>query len=269
MHVVPHDTLNFIASDINITVDVEGQRNMLSAHNLLSPVGVPMFPFNTDGFDPSGRNVLIERIFVQNFDDVVAVKPMHKGGGILTDCSQNMTIRNAEVKLGVGMTIGSVPPHTGTACVRDILFENVSFETPFKAVYIKTNPGTEGDGVIDNIRYRNLTIKDATWYPIWIGPQQQHQPFSKGTGCSFEYPVVDVCPTQPRINVSNIFLEDVHATGGLLLPGVILCNSTNPCSNISLDNVVNNGEFEIDSNYVCKFARGSTSGSTLPVPGCF
>ena len=38
-----------------------------------------MFPLNTDGIDPHGTNILIERVNITCFDDAVAVKASHKG----------------------------------------------------------------------------------------------------------------------------------------------------------------------------------------------
>jgi len=38
---------------------------------------LPTYPLNTDGIDPWGTNILIERIKITNFDDAVAVKPMY------------------------------------------------------------------------------------------------------------------------------------------------------------------------------------------------
>lgn len=67
---------------------------------------VPMFPFNTDGIDPSGADMYIHNLTVQNFDDVVVPKPSHDD-----DCTRNIFVENIEVRLGVGMSIGSVPPH--------------------------------------------------------------------------------------------------------------------------------------------------------------
>ena len=93
-----------------------------------------MFPLNTDGIDPSGRNILIQNITCENYDDVVAVKP----GKLLTDgCTQNVTVDNAKVILG--MSIGSVPPNTDINCIRDVWFRNVEFINPLKAIYVKTN----------------------------------------------------------------------------------------------------------------------------------
>jgi len=70
------------------------------------------------------------------------------------------------------MTIGSVPPNDNVNCVRDVTFRNVEFFDPFKAVYVKTNPGG-GSGIIDNILYENIVIHNAIWWNIYIGPQQQ------------------------------------------------------------------------------------------------
>ena len=64
-----------------------------------------MFPFNTDGIDPSGARMHIYNLTVQNWDDVVVPKPSHD-----VDCTRDMLIENIEVVLGVGMTVGSVPP---------------------------------------------------------------------------------------------------------------------------------------------------------------
>ena len=58
-----------------------------------------MFPFNADGTDPSGQNILILYITVENFDDAVAVKPgMVLDGGF----TENITVKNADIKLSCG-----------------------------------------------------------------------------------------------------------------------------------------------------------------------
>ena len=69
---------------MEIHVDIKGQ---LEINKLLLGDGgffdgngptLPMFPFNTDGIDPHGTNILIERVNVTNFDDAVAIKPSNK-----------------------------------------------------------------------------------------------------------------------------------------------------------------------------------------------
>lgn len=85
---------------------------------------VPMFPLNTDGIDPNGRNFHIFNITCQNYDDVVVPKPTHRYNDAYTNCSENMLIENITVRLGVGLTIGTVPPNPEINCVRNITFRN-------------------------------------------------------------------------------------------------------------------------------------------------
>jgi len=71
---------------------------------------------------------------------------------------------------GVGMSIGSVSPDVNHHCVRRVSFNNINFEYPMKAIYIKTNPGNEGTGEIRDISFENIKIHNPIWYAIYIGP---------------------------------------------------------------------------------------------------
>jgi len=73
--------------------------------------------------------------------------------------------------MGLGMTIGSVPPNGNHACVRNVTFKNIVFWFPIKAIYVKSNPGNSGDGIIENILYENIKIFNPIWWNIYIGPQ--------------------------------------------------------------------------------------------------
>ena len=46
------------------------------------------------------------------------------------------------------MSIGSVPPSGGCNCIRNITFRNVVMRRPFKGIYVKTNPGNSGSGIV-------------------------------------------------------------------------------------------------------------------------
>jgi polygalacturonase len=83
-----------------------------------------------------------------------------------------MIIENSKIYFSVGLSIGSVPPNNNFNCVRNITFRNVEMFEPIKSIYIKTNPGDEGSGVIENILYENITSNNAIWWNIYIGPQQ-------------------------------------------------------------------------------------------------
>eukprot|EP01137_Pigoraptor_chileana_P009217 Opistho-2@57146 len=267
-HLYMNDIARAHVRNVDIRVDVTKQRELLGAHGLLGDFGIPTFPLNTDGIDPAGIDVLIENVTIVNFDDAVAVKPSRQGRRY-SSCSSNITVRDAYVEWGVGMTIGSVPPNPGVNCVRNVTFERIRFKNALKAIYIKSNPGTAGTGIIDDITYRDIRVEGSLWYPIFIGPQQQKQPHSSGTGCSFFYPIVKECPTQPRVAMSNIHLENVELTGGLLLPGVILCNATQPCTGFTFKNVTNTGTFLVQKNYVCENVVASTSDNSKPSIPCF
>ena len=67
---------------MEIYVDIKGQleigRLFLGEEGVytdLNGIEIPTFPLNTDGIDPSGKNILIERVNITNFDDAVAIKP--------------------------------------------------------------------------------------------------------------------------------------------------------------------------------------------------
>ena len=250
-HVYAKPVKNLIVRNIRIWVDIEAQKSLIKS----SPWKVPMFPFNTDGIDPAGQNILIQNVTIENYDDAVAVKPGH-----LDDeegCTENVTVENANIIHSVGMSIGSVPPNAKINCIRNVTFRNVNFSYPFKAIYIKTNSGKEGFGIIDNIVYQNITIHSPILWPIYIGPQQQKQPDGGGDGI---WP-----PPQPLVNVTSIVLQNVTSDGGWLNAGVLRCAESNPCKGISFDNVTVTGW--ASSFYVCENVEGTVVNSD-PKPSC-
>lgn len=173
-----YDVQHLHIQNITIHVNVTAQRE-ISQHfgmwyepaELEGRVGLPTFPLNTDGIDVNGNDILIEDSSIQNFDDAIVVKPNDETSywGV---CAENVFVRNIKVTFGVGMSIGSIGPGTTNPCIRNVTFENIDFDAPLKGVYIKTNPGDQGQGSVSDITYRNLTMRGALWYPIWIGPQQ-------------------------------------------------------------------------------------------------
>jgi hypothetical protein len=240
---------------------VSAFESMLGDHSMLS---MPTMPLNTDGIDPYGSNVTIRNVNITNFDDAVAVKPSHQGDKIAKDgCSQDILVENVNVKFGVGMTIGSVPPRNTHACVRRVTFRNINFEYPLKAIYVKTNPGT-GSGEIRDILYEDIKIHFPVWWNIYIGPQQQKQPGGAGPGC-MTYPFGS-CETQPFIDVQNITIRNLESHGGFLPPGVIRCNQTNACYDINFENVNITGWWEaMNWGFITEFAHG-TAVNTYPDP---
>lgn len=148
-------------SGVTVWTDLEGQREMLSSASLWDVEGnFPTFPLNTDGIDIDGRDVYVHDVEVTNWDDALCVKP---GRLHTTGCSQNHTYENAVIHFGVGASVGSVPPNTDVNCVRDITFRNITFDTPTKAIYLKSNGGDTGTAIVENVRYEHITANNSIW----------------------------------------------------------------------------------------------------------
>ena len=150
-HINADQTVGARMFNLDIKVNTTAQLDIIK-RNYLNGI-IPMFPLNTDGIDPSGRNFHIFNITCQNYDDVVVPKPSHMNPNNLANCTENMLIENITVRLGVGLSVGSVPPNAQINCLRNITFRNAYLEKPFKGIYVKTNPGNNGYGLIDNILY--------------------------------------------------------------------------------------------------------------------
>lgn len=113
----------------------------------------------------------------------------------------------------------------------------------------------------------NLPSFNFNFKNRYVGPQQQEQPGTNGTGCSFFYPLIPECPTQPRVSVSNIQFYDITMINGDTLPGVLLLDPSNPGTGFIFSNVTNEGTFLVQSNYICKNIQGSFLHSK-PTPVC-
>jgi len=244
--------------NINIKVNTTAQINLVKRFSLEG--AVIMFPFNTDGIDPSGARFHVYNLTVQNWDDVVVPKPEAE-----IDCTRDFMIENATVILGVGMTVGSVPPELGCNCVKNITFRNVRMIRPLKGIYVKTNPGDQGTGLIQDIYYKNFTMDRPIWWAIYIGPQQMKEPDGDGPGCMlYPFDKKGTCATQPRVTLRNITLDDIKIHKSFLYPYTIRCNVSNPCTEINFYDVQTD-MWQIgrpDTGYVCEYAMGKTRGTT-------
>jgi hypothetical protein len=255
-HLDSHDSLNLRVTRFKCVVHMNAQRAMLKYGEGRWDFerDIPTFPLNTDCIDPAGLNILIEDSFLQNYDDAVAVKPMN-GEGFYSNCSSNILVRNVSVVASVGMSVGSCPPNVATNCISGVTFEDIHMSEAIKAIYIKSNPcdnvATCGRGIITDIVYQRFVIDGTIWYPIFIGPQQQHQPYQKNGGCSFFYPVDPMCFTDPNVYMNNYVLKDIAITNGASTPGVLLCDKSIPCTNVTFDSVTIEGAFAAYPTFTC------------------
>ena len=125
-----------------------------------------------------------------------------------------------------------------------------------KGVYIKSNPSCSkpnASSTISDILFEDVRIIEPRWWAIWIGPQQQHQPFAKlGEDCALNFPLSPDCPTQGCVDFRRITLRRIVIESPVLSPGVILGNETNPMD-VTFDGVV-----------VTKWAAGNTGPGPFP-----
>lgn len=314
-------TSRAIVRNVTILADWESQRSLWGKARDLR---LPMFPFNTDGIDVAGADVLIEGCTIANWDDVIAVKPsdaLDDAGAPSADgCTRNVTVRKLLVYRGAGLSVGSVHPSPRDPCVEGVSFEDIDMYGPVKGVYVKPDAG--GDecetercaASISNVVYRRIAMtsgasppgwagierrararalaspaervgklfssaraelarKGSTFtcsprdyacmaWPIYIGTQQQLEPDGTGSGVW--------APTEPRVTVTNLTLDDVKAHGGEwpMAAAVLRCNATNPCTGLFFKDVVLDADlFAAGQKYVCdddRDAFGTTAGKIVP-----
>lgn len=107
-------------------------------------------------------------------------------------------------------------------------------------------------------------MNEPIWWAIYLGPQQQKQPDRGGPGCMlYPFDPRGTCATQPRINITNIKLKDIVVKNSLLFPIVMRCNETNPCKNITYENVQARGWLigKRKKGYVCEHIVGQRTNS--------
>jgi hypothetical protein len=239
-----------------------GRRHVKVGGVRMEALDLPTFPLNTDGIDVRGMWIVVTQCHVENFDDSLCVKPMTRSASFLTSCSENIYIAHSTIHLGVGSTIGSVPPSVDVACVRNVTFFNITAHAPIKGIYVKPNPGNVGSGIVDRVRYVNYTGYNPLWWSIWVSTQQQAQPHGGAdTHCSFLYPLPgQACPTQPLVPVTNLQLTNVIFKDALLSPGILRCNASGPCTGWVWDNVQSStlsGWPLNGNNYLCAALPGA------------
>ncbi len=89
-HIITGQTVDARIYNLDIKVNTTAQLDIIK-RNYLNGI-IPMFPLNTDGIDPAGRNFHIFNITCQNYDDVVVPKPTHTYASGIANCTENMLI---------------------------------------------------------------------------------------------------------------------------------------------------------------------------------
>lgn len=170
---------------------------------------------------------------IWNQDDCIAVKDSFIGE------SANMLFERITAS-GLGLTIGSI----GATTVRNITFRDSLMYKTYKGIYMKFRHDVmrDGNGLVENILFENITIYKPEQYGIWIGPAQQAISANPchASPCSLCWPVVPftVCDGIAESQYKNITLKDIYIYDPEGTPGVILADASMPIENITFDNVV-------------------------------
>ncbi|HYO07641.1 MAG TPA: glycoside hydrolase family 28 protein [Tepidisphaeraceae bacterium] len=120
---------------------------------------------NTDGLNPdSCVNVLIERCTFDTGDDCVTIKSgRDRDGRRVGRPTENVVVRDCTFARGHGTVVIGSEMSGG---VRNVVAENVVADGNDAGVRIKTRRGR--GGVVENITYRNMTIKNIQKQAITI-----------------------------------------------------------------------------------------------------
>lgn len=200
------------------------------------------YALNTDGIDLAATNATIYNTNITNYDDAIVAKPC-RDYYVYCTCAGPINAYNNTITYSTGLTIGSVPPNDNVNCIRNVTFKDTTMYRPLKALYIKSNPGDNGKGIIEDILYENIYINQALWWTIWVGPQQQNQPSSStSTGCNFFFPFYTACPTNPLVSMQRVTFRNVTAVDTVPTfegPGVFLCDKDTPCVDFVFEEVTN------------------------------
>jgi polygalacturonase len=120
---------------------------------------------NTDGLDPdSCTNLLIEKCAFDTGDDCITLKSgRDKDGRRVGKPTENVHVRDCTFARGHGTVVIGSEMSGG---VRNVLAENLTADGTDAGVRIKTRRGR--GGVVENILYRNLSLKNIAKQAITI-----------------------------------------------------------------------------------------------------
>lgn len=83
------------------------------------------------------------------------------------------------------------------------------------------------------------------------------------------YPLDPHCDTNPRVTMKDITLRNITSRNGLLPPGIIRCNSSNPCTGFVFEDVQIRSKFWETlgmGNYIQENADIKQIGHNYPAP---
>ncbi|XP_057818151.2 probable polygalacturonase [Cryptomeria japonica] len=211
---------------------------------ILAPADSP----NTDGIDPdSSSNVCIEDSYVNNGDDVVAIKSGWDEYGIAYGRpSSNIIVRRVTgITSGFsGIAIGSET----SGGIRDILIQHVNILNSGTGIRLKTNVGR--GGIITNITISDIYMENVGTAIKFTGNTGDHP--------DERYNHLAV-PVVRNIAVNNVVGRGIGSVGSM--EGI----KGSPFQNICLSNIMLQGAGQ-ELTWKCEEVVGSSFGTITPPP---
>lgn len=213
-------------------ISIVARRTERDGHGFLD-----LSALNTDGVDVSGSNVWVHDVDIWTQDDCIAVKD-----NFFEFESSNMTFERVNAS-GLGFVIGSI----GGSTVKNITFRDSFLYKSVKGIYLKFNQPTyfwqerNLTGLIEDIRFENITMEEPLQWPIWIGPAQQADTINPchPNPCSLCWPMTprSRCHVVNKSKYRNIQLVNIRINNPRMSPGVILGSDDNEIESVVFDHV--------------------------------
>jgi polygalacturonase len=215
------------------------------------------FPFNTDAFGVSGKNIRIFNMSVFNGDDAVAVQ-----SGAHDVFVQGGTIGYQTHGLSIGSLGGNV---NSFADVSNIWFDNITVKDAVYAARFKSWIG--GKGIAKNVTWSNIHVENVT-FPIFVtqtyfnqGTSKAERPndssvmmedftFSNFTGTINSFKPGDgSCVTEPCWY--NAGLPNLKHTEAV----IITCNTEKSCRNFTVKDIKLTPQKQEPASVICLHAK--------------
>jgi hypothetical protein len=207
---------------------------------------------NTDGFDISSTNVLIQNCYVSDGDDNVEI------GG--SDPAAEIMITNCTFGTGHGVSMGSIT----SGGVSNVVVVNCTFNNTDNGIRMKSD--NDRGGIVQNLSYYNIGMTNIVYAPILI--YSYYSSYGNPTTAGIT-PAVAASTTVASVSSTtpvwrNIVISNLTATAGQ--PGMIWSRTELPATNITLAKL-NITASDSDSFDLYNVSRLQLVDSKINLPG--
>lgn len=185
-------------------------------------IQAPANSHNTDGINISARNCTIEHCTISTGDDNIAINFGNRDQAETDPEVKNMVVKDCTFGYGHGLSIGSFT----SGHLNNLLVSNCTFDGTTSAIRIKTARGR--GGVLDNVSYENITIKNSR-YPVFISGYYPREPKTPEEDAAAT--IGDHSPVYKNISLKNVTVT--NSQEALIIWGI----PESPVQHIRFENV--------------------------------